>query len=97
MSCTFWGKGGVFFLVEITIFFKNAPITQFWLRKCEKVMFFWTLAQLRQSNGVFFGKIFSAIFSRFLMFFCGFFEVFCQISKKSMLRSFFDIFTDHKK
>ena len=63
----------------------------------KKWCFFWTVAQLRESNGVFFGKIFSVNFSRFLMFFCGFFEVFCQISKKSMFRSFFDIFTDHKK
>ena len=42
-------------------------------------------------------KIFQQFFRDFWCFFAVFLKFFCQISKKSMFRSFFDIFSDHKK
>ena len=61
-----FGEKGAFFLVKITIFFKNVPITQFWLRKCEKVMFFLDTSTVEGVEWCIFWQ----------NFFCNFFEIF---------------------
>ena len=61
-----FGEKEAFFLVKITIFFKKAPITQFWLRKCEKVMFFLDTSTVEGIEWCIFWQ----------NFYCKFFEIF---------------------
>ena len=88
-----FGEKGAFFLVEITIFFKNAPITQFWLRKCEKVMFFLDTSTVEGVEWCifwqnFFCNIFE-IFDVFLRFFWSFLSNFKKVNVAVVFRHFY--------
>ena len=77
-----FGEKEAFFLVKITIFFKNAPITQFWLRKWEKVMFFLDTSTVEGVEWCIFWQ----------NFFCNFFEIF-----DVFLRFFWSFLSNFKK
>ena len=88
-----FGEKGAFFLVKITIFFKNAPINQFWLRKCEKVMFFLDTSTVKGIEWCivcqnFFSNFFE-IFDVFLRFFWSFLSNFKRVNVPVVFRHFY--------
>ena len=88
-----FGEKGAFFLVKITIFFKNAPINQFWLRKCEKVMFFLDTSTVKGIEWCivcqnFFSNFFE-IFDVFLRFFWSFLSNFKKVNVPVVFRHFY--------